>query len=132
MPASALIPVTHRGVADRVTIASGHGADGGEPDYAALVAAGGTLVLFMGLERVEQLCRGLVAAGLPAATPAAVVSRGTLPEQESVSGTLADLAELAAGLESPALVVVGDVVGRWRQRRQQVWSWNTMPDVARR
>ena len=92
VPASALIPVTHRGVSDRVTIASGHGADGGEPDYAALAAAGGTLVLFMGLERVEQLCRGLVAAGLPASTPAAVVSRGTLPEQESVSGTLADLA----------------------------------------
>ena len=65
VPASALIPVTHRGVSDRVTIASGHGADGGEPDYASLAAAGGTLVLFMGLERVEQLCRGLVGAGLP-------------------------------------------------------------------
>ena len=110
VPASALIPVTHRGVSDRVTIASGHGADGGEPDYASLAAAGGTLVLFMGLERVEQLCRGLVAAGLPASTPAAVVSRGTLPDQESVSGTLETLAELAAGLESPALVIVGEVV----------------------
>ncbi len=105
-----MIPVTHRGVSDRVTIASGHGADGGEPDYASLAAAGGTLVLFMGLERVEQLCRGLIAAGLPSATPAAVVSRGTLPEQESVSGTLETLAELAAGLESPALVIVGEVV----------------------
>jgi uroporphyrin-III C-methyltransferase len=110
VPASALIPVTHRGVSDRVTIASGHGADGGEPDYAALASAGGTLVLFMGLERVRRLCLGLVAAGLPASTPAAVVSRGTLPGQESVSGTLADLAELAEGLESPALVVVGEVV----------------------
>jgi siroheme synthase len=67
-------------------------------------------VLFMGLERVEQLCRGLVAAGLPASTPAAVVSRGTLPDQESESGTLETLAELAAGLESPALVIVGEVV----------------------
>jgi uroporphyrin-III C-methyltransferase len=110
VPASALIPVTHRGVADRVTIASGHGADGGEPDYASLARVGGTLVLFMGLERVEQLCRGLVGAGLRASTPAAVVSRGTLPDQESVSGTLADLAELASGLESPALVIVGEVV----------------------
>ena len=110
VPASALIPITHRGVSDRVTIASGHGSDGGEPDYASLAAAGGTLVLFMGLERVRQLCHGLVAAGLPASTPAAVVSRGTLPEQESVSGTLANLAELAIGLDSPALVIVGDVV----------------------
>ena len=86
VPASALIPVTHRGVSDRVTIASGHGADGGEPDYAALAAAGGTLVVFMGLGRLAQLCRGLVAAGLPPTTPAAVVSRGTMPEQESVVG----------------------------------------------
>ena len=111
VPASALIPITHRGVADRVTIASGHGADGAEPDYAALARAGGTLVLFMGLDRVDRLCRGLVAAGLPATTPAAVVSRGTQPDQESVSGTLADLADLAADLVSPALVVVGEVVG---------------------
>jgi uroporphyrin-III C-methyltransferase len=110
VPASALIPVTHRGVSDRVTIASGHGADGGEPDYASLAAAGGTLVLFMGLERLERLCDGLASAGLSASTPAAVVSRGTLPDQETVSGMLGDLAELAAGLESPALVVVGEVV----------------------
>ena len=110
VPASALIPVTHRGVSDRVTIASGHGADGGEPDYAALAGAGGTLVLFMGLERLERLCDGLVGAGLPASTPAAVVSRGTLPDQESVFGTLGDIAGLAAGLESPALVIVGEVV----------------------
>ena len=110
VPASALIPVTHRGVSDRVTIASGHGADGGEPDYASLAAAGGTLVLFMGFERLGRLCDGLIAAGLSASTPAAVVSRGTLPDQETVAGTLGDLAELAAGLKSPALVVVGDVV----------------------
>jgi uroporphyrin-III C-methyltransferase len=110
VPASALIPVTHRGVSDRVTIASGHGAAGGEPDYDALAAAGGTLVLFMGLDRLERLCAGLLRAGLPASTPAAVVSRGTLPEQDAVLATLADLPERAGGLESPALVVVGDVV----------------------
>jgi len=110
VPASALIPVTHRGVSDRVTIACGHGADGGEPDYPSLAAAGGTLVLFMGLERLDRLCAGLVRAGLPATTPAAVISKGTLPDQESVSGCLGDLAALATELESPALVVVGDVV----------------------
>jgi uroporphyrin-III C-methyltransferase len=110
VPASALIPVTHRGISDRVTIASGHGADGGEPDYESLAAAGGTLILFMGLERLPQLCAGLTAAGLPASTPAAAISQGTLPEQRSVSGSLGDLAEIAYGLESPALVVVGEVV----------------------
>ena len=110
VPAAALIPVTHRGVSDRVTIASGRGADGGEPDYGALAAAGGTLVLFMSLERLPLLCAGLVDAGLKPSTPAAVVSRGTLPDQEVVIASLAELPDVAAGLCSPALVVVGDVV----------------------
>ncbi len=92
VPASALIPVTHRGISDRVTIASGRGADGSEPDYERLAPAGGTLVLFMGLERLPRLCAGLIGAGLPATTPAAVVSQGTLPGQESVTATLATLA----------------------------------------
>ena len=67
-------PVTHRGVADTVTLTTAHGADGSEPDYGALVAAGGTLVLFMGLGRLQALSDGLVAAGLAPDTPAAVIS----------------------------------------------------------
>ena len=110
VPAAAGIPVTHRGVSDRVTIATAHAADGSEPDYERLARAGGTLVLFMGLGRLAELVRGLLAAGLPATTPAAVVSRGTLPDQETVSAPLEDLPERAAGLPGPALVVVGDVV----------------------
>jgi uroporphyrin-III C-methyltransferase len=111
VPAAASIPVTHRGVSDRVTIATAHASDGSEPDYDDLVRAGGTLVLFMGLGRLDALARGLVAAGLPAQTPAAVVSRGTLPGQETVTAPLEALAERAAGLPGPALVVVGEVVG---------------------
>ena len=61
VPAAASIPITHRGVSDRVTITTPAGAD--EPDYEQLVAAGGTLVFFMGLERLEALADGLVAAG---------------------------------------------------------------------
>ena len=61
VPAAADIPVTHRGVADTVTIATAHAADGSSPDYEALVAAGGTLVLFMGLGRLGELADGLVA-----------------------------------------------------------------------
>ncbi len=109
VPAAAGIPVTHRGIADRVTIASCQGADGSEPDYAALAATGGTLVLFMGLGRVERIVAGLVSAGLAATTPAAAISRGTLPDQEVVRTTLAHLASAAAGLAGPALLVIGDV-----------------------
>jgi uroporphyrin-III C-methyltransferase len=108
VPASALIPVTHRGVSDRVTIATPSGAD--ELDYEQLGATGGTLVFFMGLERLASLAAGLVAAGLDPSTPAAVVSNGTLPDQETVSGRLDELAESAADLATPALVVIGEVV----------------------
>ena len=110
VPAAAGIPVTHRGVADCVTIATAHAADDSEPDYESLARTGGTLVLFMGLGRLEELARGLIAAGLPASMPAAVVSRGTLPDQATIAAPLADLPERAAGLPGPALVVVGDVV----------------------
>jgi uroporphyrinogen III methyltransferase/synthase len=110
VPAAAGIPVTHRGLSDRVTIATAHAADGSEPDYAQLAAAGGTLVLFMGLSRLRALADGLIGAGLAADTPAAVVSRGTLPDQESITAPLHEIADRADGLPGPALVIVGDVV----------------------
>jgi uroporphyrin-III C-methyltransferase len=119
VPAAAGIPVTHRGVSDRVTIATGHAADGSPPDYAALARAGGTLVLFMGLGRLRELADGLVREGLAAETPAGVISRGTLPDQEVVTGTLAGIADAAHGLPGPALVVVGDVVALAERLRRR-------------
>ena len=119
VPAAAGIPVTHRGVSDRVTIATAHAADGSPPAYASLVAAGGTLVLFMGLGRLRELADGLVGAGMAAATPAAVIARGTLSDQEVVTGTLDDLAGVSGGLPGPALVVIGDVVALSERLRLQ-------------
>jgi uroporphyrin-III C-methyltransferase len=110
VPAAAWIPVTHRGVADRVTLATGHAADGSEPDYGALARGGGTLVLFMALERLRQVAEGLVAAGLAPSTPAAVVSRGTRPDQQAAFAPLGRIASAAADLHGPALVVVGETV----------------------
>ena len=110
VPAAAGIPVTHRGVADRVTIATAHAADGSPPDYASLAAADGTLVLFMGLARLGELAAGLTGAGMADDTPTAVVSRGTLPDQEVVTATLEEIAGVAGDLPGPALVVIGDVV----------------------
>ena len=109
VPAAAGIPVTHRGISDRVTIATCHGADGNEAEYARLAAAGGTLVLFMGLGRVEHVVAGLLGAGLSPDTPAAAVSRGTLPDQEVARTTLDQLASASAGLAGPTLLVIGDV-----------------------
>ena len=110
VPAAAGIPVTHRGVSAQVTVVSGHSADGSGLDYAQLAGAPGTLVVFMGLRRLSELCAGLVANGRDAATPVAVVSAGTTPSQEVVVGTLADVGERAEHLAQPALVVVGEVV----------------------
>ena len=110
VPAAAGIPVTHRGLSQTVTLSTAHGEDGGEPDYDALARTGGTLVLFMGLGRLAELAAGLIDAGLDPDTPAAVVSRGTLPDQKVATAPLYEIADAAKGLRSPALLVVGEVV----------------------
>ena len=114
VPASAGIPVTHRGVSNHVTLVTASaGPDGsGEPDYPWLAASDGTVVLFMGLRRVRTVAAGLIGAGAPADRPVAVISRGTTARQRTVTGTLATIADLVddAALASPALIVVGDVV----------------------
>jgi uroporphyrin-III C-methyltransferase/precorrin-2 dehydrogenase/sirohydrochlorin ferrochelatase len=114
-PAYAGIPVTHRGLASAFTVVTGHGAADEGPLEAALAAyahGGGTLVVLMGLGRLPSIVDGLRAAGCPPTTPVAVVARASGPDQRTVVGTLADVAERvgAAGLAPPATVVVGDVV----------------------
>jgi uroporphyrin-III C-methyltransferase len=118
VPASAGIPITHRGLSAQVTLVSGHSANGDELDYAHLASTPGTLVVFMGLAQLPKLAERLVAAGKDPATPAAVVSRGTHADGQSVAGELHEIAELAHGLRSPALLVVGDVVAL-RERVQR-------------
>jgi len=109
VPAAAGIPLTHRGVSAQVRVVSGRSADGEvELDRAA---AGETLVLFMALNQLDSLCERLLALGLDPATPAAVISRGTCPDQEVVVADVSGIAHAAAGLPGPALVVVGEVVG---------------------
>ncbi|MDR3147742.1 MAG: uroporphyrinogen-III synthase, partial [Treponema sp.] len=77
----------------------------------ALVKAGGTLVFLMGLSSLERICGNLVEAGLDPHTPAAVLSRGTTAKQRKVLAPVSELPEAAqkAGLESPAIIVVGGV-----------------------
>jgi uroporphyrin-III C-methyltransferase len=113
VPAAAGIPLTHRGLSAQVRVVSGRSADG---EVELEPAAGPeTLVLFMALNELDSLCRRLLALGLDPSTPAAVISRGTSPDQEVVVADLSGIADAAAGLPGPALVVVGEVVGL-RQR----------------
>lgn len=113
-PASAGIPVTHRDFASSLHIITGH-AKAGSPlniNFKALAEAGGTCVFLMGVSALERICQGLLEAGMRADRPAAVVERGTTPEQRKVLSTLGRLCEEArrAELHSPAVIVVGEVV----------------------
>lgn len=108
-PASAGIPVTHRGVARQVTVLSGH-----EPaDWATLARLEGTLVLLMGVTSLRENLAALVEHGRDPDQPAAIVERATLIDQRVTFATVATLADEAerVGAQAPAVVVVGDVVG---------------------
>lgn len=107
VPAAAGIPVTHRGVSQEATIVMGHGAD---LDFPRLAANPGTLVFFMGARSLPLIADGLLAAGKHPDTPAAVIANGTLSDQEVVTSTLAEIADAAADVPTPALIVVGEVV----------------------
>jgi uroporphyrin-III C-methyltransferase len=113
--ASACIPLTHRECASSVTLATAHASKaGGIADLTASIPATGTVVFYMGLGRIEATCEALVARGRARETPAAVVSRATMPDECLVVGTLADVAERAraASVQPPALLFVGEAVAR--------------------
>jgi uroporphyrin-III C-methyltransferase/precorrin-2 dehydrogenase/sirohydrochlorin ferrochelatase len=111
VPAAAGIPVTHRGVAQSFLMASAHSA-GDALEQLARVGPSVTVVLLMGVGRLAEVGAGLVAAGRDPATPVAVIERGWTPRQREVRGTLTTIAALAhaAGIASPAVIVIGDVV----------------------
>lgn len=113
-PAYAGIPVTHREHAAAFTVLTGH-EDPTKPtstlDWQRLADPNRTLVLLMAMENLSEIAQRLIANGLDAKTPAAVVADGTRPSQRTVLGTLATIAgeAAAAGLRAPAVVVVGGV-----------------------
>ena len=114
VPAYAGIPLTHRGVASSFAVVTGHESSGGESsvDWARLARASDTLVVLMGVESLPRITRALIAHGRPAATPVALVRWGTTSAQETVTGTIGDIAARAARarLEPPVVIVIGDVV----------------------
>ncbi len=127
-PAYAGIPVTHRNVATSVAFVTGHEdptKSSQDVDWEKLANGADTLVLYMGVGRLEEISEGLIAAGRNPDTPVACVRWGTLPEQRTITGTLQDIADRVAeaGLKPPAIIVVGDVVALrekgldWYERR---------------
>ena len=114
-PAYAGIPVTHRNVATSVAFVTGHedptkGSQ--DVDWERLANGADTLVLYMGVGRLQEISTSLIAAGRDRETPVACVQWGTVPEQRTVTGTLRDIAARVAeaGLKPPAIIVIGEVV----------------------
>ena len=101
---------------------TGHGAQG-EPDvdWRALAEARQTLVFYMGIANSETISHQLMAHGLPGTTPVAVIERGTRPEQRVLTGRLETLADmiLTGQVQTPALLIVGEVVGMYRGEGQR-------------
>lgn len=107
------IPLTHRDHAQSVRFVTGHLKDGStDLPWTDLVAPGQTLVFYMGLVGLPQICQALIDHGRAADTPAALVQQGTTQNQRVFTGTLANLPQLVAEHEvhAPTLVIVGEVV----------------------
>ncbi len=107
-------PLSHRGIAATVTYVTGYGADDAEPevDWQAAARPGQTLAVYMGLSRLGTIAGMLVANGLEAGTPAAIIENASLPTERRFIGTVAGLPAIAREhrLTGPALVIVGEVV----------------------
>lgn len=107
------IPLTHRDYAQSVRFVTGHRKDGSfDLNWADLVSPSQTLVFYMGLTGLADICQQLIAHGRAACTPAALIQQGTTQQQRVYSGTLSSLAELVAKheVQAPTLVIVGEVV----------------------
>ena len=111
-PGALHIPITHRDFSRGVTFITGHTQGDEQPDWHALAATGTTLVIYMGISNLAQITQQLLLHGMSAAMPAAVIQHGTLPQQRQLLAPLGQLAQLvaAAGIGSPAIVVIGEVV----------------------
>ncbi len=114
-PELAGIPLTHRGISQNFSVVSGHvGPEhpASSVNWDAVAKSSGTVVILMGVAHLAEICEGLISRGMAADTPAAIVTKAASPQQQVVRGSLAELPQLAvsAGVEPPALTVIGQVV----------------------
>jgi len=119
-PAAADIPVTHRDHASSVSFVTGHEdprKDESAVDWQALADTGGTIVVLMGVGKLPEYTGALREAGMEAETPVALIEKGTRPGQRVATGTLATIVDARdeAGIEPPAVTVIGGVAGLWTE-----------------
>jgi uroporphyrin-III C-methyltransferase len=117
--AAAGLPLTHRNLSRALVLTTAQGADNYQPDWSNLARAGQTVVFYMGVSQLPDICRELISAGQTPACPAVLVENGSTLQERRIQGTLATLPQLAiaAGAISPALVIVGEAVGLARTQK---------------
>jgi len=110
--AGAGAPLTHRGAAQAVTNVTGHASGGAPPDldWASLAKTNQTVVVYMGLATAPIIAARLIAAGRSRGTPALIVENASLADERRLVTTLGGLGEAAAGLQGPALLVIGEAM----------------------
>jgi uroporphyrin-III C-methyltransferase len=110
--AGAGAPLTHRGSAQAVTFVTGHASNGAEPDldWASLAKANQTVVIYMGLSQAAPIAARLMAAGRAGVTPSLIVENASRADERRIVTTLSGLADAAAGLSGPALLIVGEAM----------------------
>ena len=109
--AAAGAPLTHRGLAQAVTFVTGHAAAGAEPDldWSHLAKANQTVVVYMGLTTAGLIAARLIQAGRQPSTPVVVVEGASLDGERRIVTTLSGLSDAAAGLDGPAILIIGEV-----------------------
>lgn len=115
------IPLTHRGVAQGCTFITGHIQNNGQLNlpWSSLSCKSQTVVFYMGINTLPKIAEQLVAHGRDANTPAALIRKGTQPEQKTYRGTIGNLAELVEkhNITPPTLIVIGDVVNQLTEQQ---------------
>jgi uroporphyrin-III C-methyltransferase/precorrin-2 dehydrogenase/sirohydrochlorin ferrochelatase len=128
--AQARIPLTHRDAARSLTLITGHTKDGTvDVDFATVARSGGTLAVYMGLVTLPKLRDGLLANGLDAQTPAALIERGGTAEQRTLFGTLDELVARADAwsTQGPILALIGPAVARATSYGEAYIAENVVP-----
>jgi uroporphyrin-III C-methyltransferase len=127
VPAYAGIPLTHRNYASSFAVVTGHPARDAKStaDWVKLASVVDTLVILMGIKNLPRITAEMLRGGVSPETPVAVIRWGTTDAQESVIGRLDHIAERAAHIESPAVIVIGKVVELSEQLR-----WLAAGDAA--
>lgn len=104
------IPLTHRDYAQSVRFITGHGKGLNEAEWQCIAQKNQTLVFYMGLSKAQYIQQMLLSQNMCATMPIAIIEKGTLATQKVVVGQLRQLTEMAETMESPALIIVGEVV----------------------